>query len=363
MYSILYIIKLPPPVNGATTMNKYVSESEVLTNNFNNYYINYGLTESNNEFGTIKLYKLPKYFIALFKTLYLLLSEKINLVYITIAPKGLPFIKDSVFIWISKLLCKNVVIHLHGGGIRSLIGNPIYKIYYKFLFKDCHLICLAKRLICDIEDVYDSMPFVIPNGIIPNENNYSNKLQGKFKILFLSNLYYSKGIIEFLDVVEKLIRDNKIEFEALIVGNATTDISVEELIAEIKIRKLNDHVCVLGPKYGSEKIEILNSSNILLFLSKIDTFGLVTIEAFEAGIPVIANNVGGIPDIIQNGKNGYIVENNNIDEICRYIYVLHDNKELLSEISKYNVITFNEKYQIKHFEKNILKTFKDILGL
>ena len=67
---------------------------------------------------------------------------------------------------------------------------------------------------------------------------------------------------------------------------------------------------------GNKKIleELYSFSDLMLLLSEKESFGLVALEAFACGVPCIGTNVGGIPEVISDGENGYICELGDIDE-------------------------------------------------
>jgi len=361
--TILFIFKLPPPINGATSMNNYIYRSEKLKINFNRYFINYGLARSNDDFGSLKFRKIIYYLKSLAKSILYLINKKIDLCYITIAPKGIAFVKDSMFILLLKLFRKKYVIHLHGKGINYKVQSSIlWKLYYTFIFKNSNVICLSKRLIQDIERIYNGKPFIVPNGInISDYNSIKVKKNDKIILLFLSNLYKQKGIYNFIEAIKIIARSTDIPFEGWIVGNSTREISIEDLKNSVSQEGISKFVKILGPKYGKEKMKVLKKSDIFIFPTFYEAFGIVNIEAMEAGLPVISTKEGGIPDVIEDGINGYIVEKNNINQLKDKILFLMNNSSKRREMSDNNRLKFRQKYTLEIFEDNIIKGFESIL--
>ena len=112
------------------------------------------------------------------------------------APSGLGFLKDSIYVLIAKKFNKKVIIHFHAKGASETTKRLLAKIYYKFIFKNTKIILLSKLLFSDISNVAKkSQISIVPNGI---KNEISDKqfnkiLKNRLKkkalnLLFLSNM-------------------------------------------------------------------------------------------------------------------------------------------------------------------------------
>ena len=78
--------------------------------------------------------------------------------------------------------------------------------------------------------------------------------------------------------------------------------------------------------------ELLAISDVMFHLSRKEAFGLVLLEALACGVPSIATNVGGIPEVIEDGVNGFIVPYGNIDAAVEKGLLLLEDEELLCKI-------------------------------
>src|SRR5260370_19246436 len=85
------------------------------------------------------------------------------------------------------------------------------------------------------------------------------------------------------------------------------------------------HIEILGFKAGSEKWELLQNSSFMVVPSEwYETFGLVVLEGYSAGKPVIGSNLGGLPFVIENGKSGLLFQSGNSDDLREKISYLLD---------------------------------------
>ena len=84
-----------------------------------------------------------------------------------------------------------------------------------------------------------------------------------------------------------------------------------------------------------------------LFVLPSDYEGLpiVIIEAMSCGKPIVSSNVGGIGEIVYNGENGYVVNNNSIDFAKKIEYILKDDA-IYSRFSARSLAIFNEKLTV-----------------
>ena len=81
-------------------------------------------------------------------------------------------------------------------------------------------------------------------------------------------------------------------------------------------------------------IKLYKISDIFIFPSLIESFGIVIIEAMAAGVPLVVSEVPGSKDLVQNNKNGFIVSKNNAQQFVDVIINFYNNKILLNRIKK-----------------------------
>ena len=100
-------------------------------------------------------------------------------------------------------------------------------------------------------------------------------------------------------------------------------------------------------------IKLYKISDIFIFPSLIESFGIVIIEAMAAGVPLVVSEVPGSKDLVQNNKNGFIVSKNNAQQFVDVIINFYNNKNLLNRIKKIVLILLSIMIG-KKFQLNIL---------
>ena len=202
----------------------------------------------------------------------------------------------------------------------------------------------------------------MPNGIPNVDKDNIQVLTAKQErpvLLFLSNLIVTKGIFIFVDVVEKLKAKGYI-FEAWVVGNEG-DVSFNQLNEYIFHKHLSDIVKVKGAKYGIEKYNITANSLMLIYPSYFDAFPLVLLEAMQFGLPVVTTNIGGISDMVEDGKTGFVLNCGDADGFVDKVGYLLNNPEVMSKMSQNAQVEFTDKYTLEIFESNLINIFEESL--
>lgn len=142
---------------------------------------------------------------------------------------------------------------------------------------------------------------VIYNGIDVESFPFAGEKENY--LLFLGRITPSKGILEAIEVSEKT--------NIPLIIAASIDSSDRDFYEkEVKRRIDGKLIKYVGEADFSQKVEYLKKAKCLLFPIKWEEpFGLVMVESLACGTPVVAFRRGSVPEIIQDGKNGFVVEN------------------------------------------------------
>jgi glycosyltransferase involved in cell wall biosynthesis len=360
---ILFILHLPPPVHGSSMVGQYIKDSEIINTSFETHYINLSTSKTVDEIGKKPFVKVSRYVKILFQVIISLIKHNPKIVYLAITAKGVGFYKDFPIVLLTTLFNKKLVLHYHNKGVRKNQHRPFDNLLYHILFKNTKIILLSERLYEDISKyVKKEDVFFCPNGIqvINPEEKISPTNNSVPQILFLSNLIASKGVYELLYAL-KILNDNNVKFHCNFVGGVG-DISLKQLNQKINNLNLQNCVSYLGKKYNDDKHKIFQSSDIFVFPTFYhnETFGLVNIEAMMFGLPVISTSEGGIPDIVQDGETGFIVDKQNPKKLAEKIKYLIENPDNAILMGKKGQEMFFKHYTLEIFEERLTHILNQI---
>lgn len=354
-------MQLPPPVHGSALMNSIVANSHRVKKEFNIDVLETNYVKTTEEIGSIKIIKfvlLVKYLFVLFLKL---VFKRPDLVYFSINIYGPPFLRDVLFVTLIKLFRVKMVYHLHAQGVKEHYTK--YKILYDYAYNNVFVICLSENLKNDIP-FYKGTPFVINNGIREISTS-SQKIDNQFndeitRILYVSNFIKSKGVLDLIEAA-KILASKQLHFKIQLIGQYRGEITKDFLYEYISKYKLENLIEIVGPKFGKEKEVYFLNSDIFVFPTFKEAFGLVIIEAMQFGLPVISTLEGSIPEIIIDGTTGFLVKKCDVDELANKISILISNKDLRKQMGANGRLRFKKKFTETIFEENLVQVFKQIL--
>ena len=132
---------------------------------------------------------------------------------------------------------------------------------------------------------------------------------------------------------------------------------------QIECEKINisKYVYFWGWVKADEKIKLYNSVDMLLLPSYNEGLPYVVIEALAAGLPIVTTDIGGIPEIVENGKNGYIIKPGDYRAMAKKIIILSKNKSLKYKISKENSQKAQRKYSLEAVMEKITDIYHELV--
>lgn len=184
-----------------------------------------------------------------------------------------------------------------------------------------------------------------------------------------ANLIGKKGFDTVIRAVERL-KDRYPRLEYIAVGDGGEEVALKALADQLNVR---ERIHFVGRRSQSELCNYYQSADIYVQVSRnhriesgfvdVETMGRTYFEAGGCGTPVIASNVGGVPSVVEHGKNGLLVDNpENVSEVVEKITELLDDPGLRERMGAEGIRLAKEKFSWEsvgtQFEKLLIENFE-----
>lgn len=268
-------------------------------------------------------------------------TEKPDLVHLNSGKMGLVgVIASKLYCPKSKIIFTNHGLVLNEPGI-NFITKIILKFPYKIIFglshriiavseaikKDSIIICKksGKKIIV-IKNGLENIDFLTKEIVRPK---LGHKIQpNDFVIGTIAELHPVKGLEYLINAMPKVIL-NQPNAKLVIIGSGKLEEKLKRLAVNLN---LEEKIIFTG--FIDRASKFIKAFNIFVIPSLSEALAYVAIEASLSGVPIIATNVGGIPEIIKDGETGLLVEPKNSYGIAEKIIYLMNDKNKSNELGK-----------------------------
>jgi N-acetyl-alpha-D-glucosaminyl L-malate synthase BshA len=308
--------------------------------------------------------RLLTYIISLFFNLIRIIRKyKIDVIHAHSAiPTGL------VGVIVAKLTRLNSFITAHGMDINNFEVNSIYGRLISFSLNSCNVaIAVSEDLAKKMREygVGQNKIVILKNAVdnklfkpMRNEklrNDYGIK-EDEVLILFVGYLDIFKGIFEIIDAFCELHRHNK-NLKLMMVG---TGPKKTELKRKISKMGLENEVILTGALLHDQVVYYYQAADLFVLPSYTEGLPLSLLEAMACGLPVVASNVGGIPGVVEDGVNGYLVPSKDKGLLIQKLAILTSEEELRSKFGKKSSEIIEYEFNIKIKVDKLAELYKSL---
>lgn len=234
-------------------------------------------------------------------------NKEIQVLHIHSAKDGSLYRKLIIAFLAKKFFRKKVINHIHTGHFKHFYdeSNWISKksIRYFLSLNDATITVSDFWKGYFIESFSLNNVFKVNNIVSIAKQDNSIKEEKILNFLFLGVITKKKGIFDLVNTIaeNKEILENKAKL--IICGSGDTD----DLLDLIKIGGLENCIDYRGWVTGEEKKCLLQVSDVYVLPSYFEGVPISILEAMSCGMPIISTNVGGIPEVVENGVNGLLI--------------------------------------------------------
>lgn len=265
--------------------------------------------------------------------------------------------------YISRDVVKSRIYVLHNDMKKCIISKFRFRGYDKKISREAtHIITVSKYtknriekssfISKDIEVIYDGIDVVKRKPKEELEALVHVDLE-KHNILMIGNFLKNKGQKQFIECADILFHQDK-DYRFTIIGNIYDEQYYKECIELINGKSLQDVFTIYqGINNASDYIDMYD---VMAVPSMYDeSFGLISVEAMANGVPVVAFACGGIPEVVEDGRDGFVVPIGDSQMMAERIdYLINDPNERndMSEKCKADYVAkFSTSSMVNHYVK------------
>jgi glycosyltransferase involved in cell wall biosynthesis len=363
MKKILFVGQTPPPYGGQAIMIEKILEGHY--KNVKLFHVRMVFSKEMDEIGKASFYKIMTLFQTIAKIVWLRISKNANILYYPPAgPDNVPVLRDIFILLSTRWLFKKTIFHFHAGGLSEFKSKNKFS---KFLFRlayyhaDCAIL-LSSLNPQDGEKLKAKKQIIVPYGIEDHAQYFPVKFAESpiVTILFVAVIRESKGILVLLEAA-KLLREQGVEFRIEVMGKFDSkpfEQVVRNLVDEYG---LHGYVDFLGVLSGKEKFAVFSRVDIFCFPTffESETFGVVLLEAMQFSLPLVATKWRGIPSLVADGKNGYLVEPKRSEQLADRLRVLANDQSLRQTMGRAGRDLFLKHYTLDKFHHRMEEVFRN----
>ena len=352
---LLVVAQLPPPLHGASAANKAVVESRLIRSRFEFDVVPIAVARDLSELRSFSAIKLLRSIGIAAKVVGQLLRHRHAVAYLTMAPAGYAFYRDSACVLAFRLLRVPHVLHFHGRGMRKFEGRRWAAAYCRFVLKRASIIHLSPLLFPDISPfVRSAQVSYVANGVEePVVAEAWREPARPPSILFMGSMLESKGPLVLLKALQIMKRQG-LAFRARFAGSWRGILQADVFASKVAEYDLAKEVEHLGMIHGERKAEVLATSDIFAFPTNYENeaFPLVVLEAMAAGLVPVTSNIAALPAIV--GDCGLLVPPENPEALARALAGLIAAPDTMQRLKARARQKYLGAYTMAHFENALL---------
>lgn len=262
----------------------------------------------------------------------------------------------------AKLTGIPVVFTAHGWAFTEGVSSKkrkIYRLLETFVgYLSAKIICVSeydRQLGLRSMSVHAHKLVTIYNGIDILTEHVEKQSSSILRLVMIARFSDPKDHVTLINALDLLIKSG-IRFCVTFVGDGPNLAKIKKLVNQMN---LNEYVNFLGQRIDIH--EILCTHDIFLLISKWEGFPISILEAMREGMPVIASDVGGVREAVDEGKTGFLIPRNDANYLAEKLKCCYMHPELIQEMGLQGQKRFEAEFTSKIMMGKIMKVYQEIL--
>lgn len=310
------------------------------------------------------LQKLLRFITGPFLFAAFLLKHRPQVVHLNSSLEPKSYWRDIAYLVAAKVLGRKVVYQVHGGALPEdfFKGNAFLTgILRRVLKMPDIVVLLAQVEMAAYRKFVPGQHLEVVANAIDAALLASEPLDAKpgdpLHIVYLGRLAANKGIFETLEAAAMLVVDGR-NFLLTFAGSGPDEAGLKARAAELG---LSDRVHFAGPLFGEDKDRLWRSAHVFSFPTfHVEGLPYALLEAMAAGAVPVTTHVGAIPDVMQDGVHGLLVEAKDAKGLAQAIARLDDDRTLLSRMAEAGRRRVLEQYTVERLAGDFRRIYASL---
>lgn len=281
------------------------------------------------------------------------------------------FMGTIVFMLLARICRNRILLHMHGTDwedfysknsqltkllIKLGLKLPTYIVVLYSLWADnIKKLCPNARLFVVRNLVHRSRP-PDANKLIELRENLSLE-DNSFVVLTVGTVGHRKGSFDILKAVPQVIK-SKPSVRFVFVGGEEQTGEMDQLKKILQEEELGKWIKLVGEIRREDIPKFMAIADVFLLPSYIEGMPMAIIEAMQVGLPVISTRVGGIPEMVEDGKSGILINPGAPSEIANAVLYLMQDPEIRQKFGQRSKQIFEEKFEFSKGIKEVMHLYE-----
>jgi glycosyltransferase involved in cell wall biosynthesis len=365
---ILMIGYLPPPFFGPSTTYTALLRSE-FPQHFDVTFLDITVAKHVRDLEHFRIGKVFKMLGFLLRECWLLATHRFDFACALVSVNRNAFIKDAALLGLARVFGVPTVLYAHGNNIPDFHDRSspwMQRLIAHTCRQAAGAIVLGESLRFNFDRwLPQERIFVAPTGFVPMDPiPTATKQPGVVTVVYLGLMVKEKGVFVLLEAAAKIAEQRR-DIRFTFMGSwlrAEEEAAARQFVAD---HRLGSQVTFLGTVSNEVKWQTLVNSDMLTFPTfyYYETMGAVLPEAMEARLPVIATRRASIPEIVEDGVRGLLINEQDPADLVEKILKLADDPALREKMGAAGRKRFDSYYTHEHYGRRMIGVFEQLAAL
>ena len=279
--------------------------------------------------------------------------------------KGIAWLKDTFYVLVGKIWRCRVILHMHGGNFVDIYqqSGRLAQRYTRLILSlaDAIIEVSAERKqrlaqVIPIERII-ALRNCIDTDAIPAGS--CDGAENGMRVLFLGVVGQNKGVFDLLRAWACL-GTNGAAPQLWIAGHEECEGDLAKAQALAQELSLETECHFAGVVSGAAKAQLLRESDVLVLPSYREALPMAILEAMAAGLPIVATKVGGIPEVVQDGYNGFLIAPGDVDRLAQVLAGLAGDPQLRETMGSRSREIAERDLDVKPYVKRLVDLYETL---